>query len=145
MVNQPLDREFGIETASLPQSGFRDRVANAIPSSIMRRRFWETVLEGPIGERALSGDDRAAAADLAQAIERAASESAEGPRGEVYLVGAGPGDPDLLTFRALRLMQKADVVLYDRLTDEGVMNLVRAGGRAHLYRQAAGRSRVAAR
>ena len=104
---------------------FRIAVANAIPSATMRRRFWETVLEGPIGERALSGDDRAADRDLARAIERAAHEKAEAPRGEVYLVGAGPGDPDLLTFRALRLMQKADVVLYDRLTDEGVMNLVR--------------------
>jgi uroporphyrin-III C-methyltransferase / precorrin-2 dehydrogenase / sirohydrochlorin ferrochelatase len=103
---------------------FRDRVAQAIPSLTMRRRFWETVLEGPISEQALSGDDRAAS-DLARAIEGAAAENAEGPRGEVYLVGAGPGDPDLLTFRALRLMQKADVVLYDRLTDEGVMNLVR--------------------
>src|ERR1700728_3815103 len=73
--------------------GFRDAVGKAIASPIQRRRFWETVLEGP--------------------------------RGEVYLVGAGPGDPDLLTFRALRLMQKADVVLYDRLTDQHVMNLVR--------------------
>jgi uroporphyrin-III C-methyltransferase / precorrin-2 dehydrogenase / sirohydrochlorin ferrochelatase len=105
--------------------GFRVAVAKAIPSPTMRRRFWETVLEGPIGERALSGDDRAADAELAALIERAGSGSAEAPRGEVYLVGAGPGDPDLLTFRALRLMQKADVVLYDRLTDEGVMNLVR--------------------
>ncbi len=104
---------------------FRAAVAKAIPSPIMRRRFWEAVLEGPIGERALSGDERAADAELAHAIERAAAEGAEPPRGEVYLVGAGPGDPDLLTFRALRLMQKADVVLYDRLTDEGVMNLVR--------------------
>jgi uroporphyrin-III C-methyltransferase/precorrin-2 dehydrogenase/sirohydrochlorin ferrochelatase len=105
--------------------GFRDAVAKSIASPIMRRRFWETVLEGPIAERALSGDDQAAASELARAIERAGAENAEAPRGEVYLVGAGPGDPDLLTFRALRLMQKADVVLYDRLTDEGVMNLVR--------------------
>jgi uroporphyrin-III C-methyltransferase/precorrin-2 dehydrogenase/sirohydrochlorin ferrochelatase len=104
---------------------FRISVAKAISSPTMRRRFWETVLEGPIGERALARDDRAADDDLARAIERAADENAGAPRGEVYLVGAGPGDPDLLTFRALRLMQKADVVLYDRLTDEGVMNLVR--------------------
>jgi uroporphyrin-III C-methyltransferase / precorrin-2 dehydrogenase / sirohydrochlorin ferrochelatase len=104
--------------------GFRDAVAKAIESPTMRRRFWETVLEGPIAERALSGDDGAASAELVRAIERAA-ENAEAPRGEVYLVGAGPGDPDLLTFRALRLMQKADVVLYDRLANPDVMNLVR--------------------
>ncbi len=105
--------------------GFRGAVAKAIASPVMRRRFWETVLEGPIAEQALSGDERAASDELARAIERAATEKAEAPRGEVYLVGAGPGDPDLLTFRALRLMQKADVVLYDRLTDAHVMNLVR--------------------
>ncbi len=105
--------------------GFRDAVGRAIASPVMRRRFWETVLEGPIAERALSGDESAAAAELTRVIERAATENAEAPRGEVYLVGAGPGDPDLLTFRALRLMQKADVVLYDRLTDQHVMNLVR--------------------
>jgi uroporphyrin-III C-methyltransferase/precorrin-2 dehydrogenase/sirohydrochlorin ferrochelatase len=104
---------------------FRIAVAKAISSPVARRRFWETVLQGPIGEKALSGDDRGADADLARAVERAAAAEAQAPRGEVYLVGAGPGDPDLLTFRALRLMQKADVVLYDRLTDEGVMNLVR--------------------
>jgi uroporphyrin-III C-methyltransferase / precorrin-2 dehydrogenase / sirohydrochlorin ferrochelatase len=104
---------------------FRGAVAKAIASPTMRRRFWETALEGPIGERALAGDDRSAAAELTRAIKRAATENAEAPRGEVYLVGAGPGDPDLLTFRALRLMQKADVVLYDRLTNPDVMNLVR--------------------
>jgi uroporphyrin-III C-methyltransferase / precorrin-2 dehydrogenase / sirohydrochlorin ferrochelatase len=105
--------------------GFRDAVSKAIASPVQRRRFWETVLEGPIAERALSGDEQAAAAELSRAIERAGAENTSPPRGEVYLVGAGPGDPDLLTFRALRLMQKADVVLYDRLTDQPVMNLVR--------------------
>lgn len=105
--------------------GFRAAVPKAIPSPVMRRRFWEAVLDGPIGERALIGDESGADSELARAIEQAASTGAEPPRGEVYLVGAGPGDPDLLTFRALRLMQKADVVLYDRLTDEAVMNLVR--------------------
>jgi uroporphyrin-III C-methyltransferase / precorrin-2 dehydrogenase / sirohydrochlorin ferrochelatase len=105
--------------------GFRGAVAKAIASPTMRRRFWETVLEGPIAERALAGDERAASAELANAIERAGAAEAEAPRGEVYLVGAGPGDPDLLTFRALRLMQRADVVLYDRLINQDVMNLVR--------------------
>ena len=106
-------------------AGFRGAVAKAIASPIMRRRFWETVIEGPIAERVLSGDDGRAGTELARAIERARSGHGDTPRGEVYLVGAGPGDPDLLTFRALRLMQKADVVLYDRLTNPNVINLVR--------------------
>ena len=105
-------------------SGFRGRVAAAISDPTMRRRFWETVLEGPIAEAALAGNEGAAGAHLARAIDSWGAERAS-PQGEVYLVGAGPGDPDLVTFRALRLMQKADVVLYDRLTDERVMNLVR--------------------
>ncbi len=105
-------------------SGFRRRVAEAISDPTMRRRFWETVLEGPIAEAALASNEEAAGAHLEREIERWGAERPS-PEGEVYLVGAGPGDPDLLTFRALRLMQKADVVLYDRLTDERVMNLVR--------------------
>ena len=105
-------------------SGFRRRVAEAISDPTMRRRFWETALEGPIAEAALAGNEGAAKTHLAREIERWGAERAS-PRGEVYLVGAGPGDPDLVTFRAFRLMQKADVVLYDRLTDAGVMNLVR--------------------
>lgn len=105
-------------------SAFRARVAAAIASPTMRRRFWEEALDGPIAEQALAGDEAGAGARLEAAIEEWATEP-RSPQGEVYLVGAGPGDPDLLTFRALRLMQKADVVLYDRLTDEAVLNLVR--------------------
>ena len=105
-------------------SGFRGRVAASIPSQTMRRRFWETVLEGSIAEAALAGNEAAAEARLAAEIERRAEDRASA-RGEVYLVGAGPGDPDLLTFRAFRLMQKADVVLYDRRADARIMTLVR--------------------
>jgi uroporphyrin-III C-methyltransferase/precorrin-2 dehydrogenase/sirohydrochlorin ferrochelatase len=105
-------------------SGVRGRVAAAIADPVLRRRFWETVLEGPIAEAALAGNEEAASAHLVREIEQWGARRAS-PEGEVYLVGAGPGDPDLVTFRALRLMQKADVVLYDRLTDERVMALVR--------------------
>ena len=106
-------------------SQFRKQAAQTIPSHTMRRRFWEEALEGPIGEAALAGDEEAAIAGLARELVRPGDGPDRPPRGEVYLVGAGPGDPDLVTFRALRLMQKADVVLYDRLAGDSVINLVR--------------------
>jgi uroporphyrin-III C-methyltransferase/precorrin-2 dehydrogenase/sirohydrochlorin ferrochelatase len=84
-----------------------------------RRAIWENFLDGPGPERLLVGDDSAAAFELDSLIH------GKPPRGEVYLVGAGPGDPDLLTFRALRLMQQADVVLYDRLVSPAILDLVR--------------------
>ena len=105
--------------------GYRDRLAAALPSQTLRRRFWERVLEGPVGEMGFAGDEAGARTALEAEIDRAAEGGENAPLGEVYLVGAGPGDPDLLTFRALRLMQKADVVLYDRLANSAVMALVR--------------------
>jgi len=84
-----------------------------------RRSLWEQFLDGPGPERLLVGDEAAAAIELESLIQ------GEPARGEVYLVGAGPGDPDLLTFRALRLMQQADVVLFDRLVSPAIMELVR--------------------
>lgn len=101
---------------------FRDRVKGALPAPA-RRPFWERVLTGPIAELVYSG--RLAQAE--QALEEAIDSSAcAGPaEGEVYLVGAGPGHPELLTFAALRLMQQADVVLYDNLVSAEVMDLCR--------------------
>ncbi|HBQ35352.1 MAG TPA: uroporphyrinogen-III C-methyltransferase [Rhodobacteraceae bacterium] len=101
---------------------FRDKVSHTIQGIDKRRRFWENMIDGPVGDSFLSGDAEAAEKQLETALEN----SDKTPdMGEVFLVGAGPGDPDLLTFRALRLMQRADVVLYDRLVGDGIMELVR--------------------
>ena len=104
-------------------AGFRAAVKARFPKMIQRRRFWEQTLQGPVAEMVYAGRDEAAAVALQTALDKADAGSLD--RGEVYLVGAGPGDPDLLSFRALRLMQQTDVVLYDRLVPEGILDLVR--------------------
>ncbi len=104
--------------------GFRDRIAGAIVNGRERRHFWEQSIEGPVGDLFLAGDtDKAAALMESDLADHAAGKG--NATGEVYLVGAGPGDPDLLTFRALRLMQRADVVLYDRLIGKDILSFVR--------------------
>ncbi len=87
-----------------------------------RRRFWEEVLEGPITELVFAGREAEAKRCIEQALAKG---SAKQSVGEVYLVGAGPGDPDLLTFRAVRLMQQADVMVYDRLVSAPILDLAR--------------------
>jgi uroporphyrin-III C-methyltransferase/precorrin-2 dehydrogenase/sirohydrochlorin ferrochelatase len=104
---------------------YRQRVKDSIPNMTRRRRFWETMIAGPVAEHLFSGQEESAAALMDKLLGEAATDGDSPPRGEVYLVGTGPGDPDLLTFRALRLMQQADVVLYDRLIGDGILNLVR--------------------
>jgi uroporphyrin-III C-methyltransferase/precorrin-2 dehydrogenase/sirohydrochlorin ferrochelatase len=83
-----------------------------------RRSFWERIIGGAVGSQVLAGDEARAqeafATELSGSTQRAAV-------GEVYLIGAGPGDPDLLTLRALQLLQQADVVLYDRLVSDAVL------------------------
>ncbi|MDX2265633.1 MAG: siroheme synthase CysG [Hyphomicrobiales bacterium] len=105
--------------------GFREEVSERLPDGADRRRFWEIVMDGPVADSFLRGALGEAEAELRRTLDAEAQGAARGPRGEVYLVGAGPGDPDLLTFRALRLMQKAEVVLYDRLIGPQILNLVR--------------------
>jgi len=101
---------------------FRDRVKERFRRVADRRIFWEKIAQGSVAEMVYAGQDQAARIALEQALDR---ESGEPARGEVYLIGGGPGDPDLLTFRALRLMQQADVVVYDRLVAPAVLELVR--------------------
>lgn len=101
---------------------FRDQVKAKFVTTQERRIFWEGVLQGPIVERILSGQESAAR----KALDDALTEKSDlKHHGEVYLVGGGPGDPDLLTFRALRLMQQCDICVYDKLVSPEVMELVR--------------------
>lgn len=104
---------------------YRDRIKNLIPNATRRRRFWETMVSGSVAEHLFSNQLEQASSLMETQLSEASVAGDKPPAGEVYLVGTGPGDPDLLTFRALRLMQQADVVLYDRLIGDGIMNLVR--------------------
>ena len=104
---------------------YREKIKKLIPNITRRRRFWETMIAGPVAEHLFSGQLEQAESLMDRLLEAVTEDGDQPPLGEVYLVGAGPGDPDLLTFRALRLMQQADVVLYDRLIGEGILNLVR--------------------
>jgi len=100
---------------------FRHKVKALYPDVNQRRGFWENVFQGPIAERQLAGQGAEAERLLQAMVDGAPVQQG----GEVYLVGAGPGDPDLLTFRALRLMQQADVVLYDRLVAPAIIEMCR--------------------
>jgi len=104
---------------------FRGEVMDKITTGAKRLRFWEKLIDGPVADMALAGDLRGAEEQMRLELDTATTQDGKPLMGEVYVVGAGPGDPDLLTFKALRLIQRADVVLYDRLIGKGLLNLVR--------------------
>jgi uroporphyrin-III C-methyltransferase/precorrin-2 dehydrogenase/sirohydrochlorin ferrochelatase len=107
--------------------GFRKAMHQRIPEFSLRRRFWERVIDGPIGALVLAGRRREAETALQEISDPSAYAGArEGKaEGRVTLVGAGPGDPDLLTIKALRALQDADVVFYDELVSPEILDRVR--------------------
>lgn len=107
--------------ASLAEK-FRDKVKRHIKIAPQRRIFWENTFQGIITEQVFSGNEQKAEQLLKQALN---DYDGSVNNGEVYLIGAGPGAADLLTFRALRLLQQADVVVYDRLVSPEIIDLAR--------------------
>ncbi|MFK8067988.1 MAG: siroheme synthase CysG [Gammaproteobacteria bacterium] len=102
---------------------FREQAKQKIPDLKQRRNFWEHVLQSSVAELLFSGQEKTARLQLEKFIEK--PDQILIKTGTVALIGCGPGDPDLLTFRALRLMQQADVILFDRLVSDQIVDLSR--------------------
>ena len=103
---------------------WRERVAAALPGRDARRRFWDAVMDGPEADAALAGETEEAERLLAARLRGQAP-----VQGRASLVGAGPGDPELLTLRAVRALKRADVVLYDALVEPAILDLARRDAR----------------
>ncbi len=101
-------------------AGLRRRAADAIVGGAARRRFWDGFFDGPVARAYLAGDLKSAAG-----LVEAELAGAQGEPGRVTLVGAGPGDPDLLTIKALRALQQADVIVADRLVSPAILDRAR--------------------
>lgn len=123
MVRQQIETWLPERIASLARwvSRWRKRVAQHLPAGNHRVRFWQDILDGSPAEHVLAGRLKAADQLLRQRLDGAVAL----PSGEAWLVGAGPGDPGLLTRRAQQLLQRADSVLYDRLVSRAILDLAR--------------------
>jgi len=102
-------------------NALRPRVANEVPQGSRRRSFWNRFFFGSIRDAAIAGDEKSYANELNIALIDEAQPSV----GRVSLVGAGPGDPELLTLKAQRKLQEADVIVYDRLVGPGILEMAR--------------------
>jgi len=122
----------------------RGKVKQQVNNPEARRRFWERFFDGDIAADVLAGREQQARQTIQTAIDQQLNEFGQNSaqKGEVSLVGAGPGDPGLLTLRALRVMQNADVVVYDRLVSDEVLELVRRDAQRIYVGKQAGKAYV---
>ncbi len=104
---------------------YRSRVKQLLPTAATRKVFWETVLQSTFVDKAAQGQTDEAENILKNHLAQVDKTGQPLPVGEVYLIGAGPGDPDLMTFKGLRLLQQADVILYDRLVAPEIVDMAR--------------------
>jgi uroporphyrin-III C-methyltransferase/precorrin-2 dehydrogenase/sirohydrochlorin ferrochelatase len=124
-----VDLRAAIERVLPPRIGVLAELAGELRGTVKsviskfddRRTFWERALRGAIRDKALKGDKSGARRDMLKMLNMPVAK----PEGIVHLVGAGPGDPELLTLKAARLLREADVVVFDRLVSKGVLDLAR--------------------
>ena len=102
-------------------NALRPRVAEVVPHGNRRRSFWQKFFFGPIRDAAVAGDEKSYAHELTAAL----MEESAPPLGRVSIVGAGPGDPELLTLKAQRKLLEADVIVYDRRVPPAILELAR--------------------
>jgi uroporphyrin-III C-methyltransferase/precorrin-2 dehydrogenase/sirohydrochlorin ferrochelatase len=119
LIESVVPFAFG-RLASLAER-FRAASKRRFPDPEARRRFWEEIMDGPLADMMMSGNEKGAAA----ALQNELNSNERTLTGFVSLVGGGPGNPELLTLRALRVMQRANVVLYDHLVAPALLDLVR--------------------
>jgi uroporphyrin-III C-methyltransferase/precorrin-2 dehydrogenase/sirohydrochlorin ferrochelatase len=103
---------------------WREAVRRALPEMPERLRFWDNFFNGPVAASVVAGNTAGADETMQRSLNRARAAAAQ-KQGEVYLIGVGPGDPDLLTLRAQQLLQQADVILHDRLVPEVILGRAR--------------------
>lgn len=122
---------------------WRDRVRETIPAIGPRRHFWQETLTGEVADQVLAGRE----GEAEQALDRALRQwretgAAIRTSGEAWLVGAGPGDPELMTLRGRRLLANADAVLYDRLVNPEVLRFARRDAELIAVGKQAGRPSI---
>ena len=125
---EQLERQFPKWTAKLAQQAgaFREKVKSGISTFQSRRHFWETIFRGPATQYAAQNDWDGVQNELESTFAKyTQNDQTSAPKGHVYLVGGGPGDPELLTIKALQTMQMADVIVYDYLISEPILALCR--------------------
>lgn len=119
-IERMLPPRFGL--LAVAAAALRDAVRNGLPDAGDRRRFWSAFFDGPAADAAIAGDIADGRRIGIRALDTAPTRA---PIGRVALVGAGPGAPDLLTLRAQRLLQEADVLVHDALVTEDVLDMAR--------------------
>lgn len=122
-LEQELSPQLGV--LARVAGNFRDRVAQNLRPGPARRAFWEQVFSGPASKAILAGDEAEGVARIESELRLASAEDETPRAGRVILVGAGPGDPELLTLKAVRALKAADVILIDNLAGTGVLEHAR--------------------